>query len=72
VSDEWAERILELLAADKGTKTRFLRPIAQQIHRYGPAHLPTPAQLRIVRPMWLAHERRKAASIMGEAVWPSP
>jgi hypothetical protein len=47
MSQEWAERCIILLIEDKGSKTRFLRPLLQQIRRQGCDYLPTAAQLRI-------------------------
>jgi len=69
VSKEWADRCLIMLIEDqKGSKTRFIRPLLQQIRRQGYRWLPTPAQERILWPMWQAHERRLAENILGESL----
>jgi hypothetical protein len=49
MSKEWMDRCLIMLIEDqKGSKTRFLRPLFQQIRRQGYRWLPTPAQERIL------------------------
>jgi len=65
MSKLWASRCMTLLIEDRGTKTRFLRPLLQQIRRQGHRWLPTEGQLRIIRPMWAAHERRIVENITG-------
>jgi hypothetical protein len=66
MSLEWSDRVVEMLAADRGTKRRFLEPLLQHILRQGTEHLPTQAQIdRVLKPMWRKHERRRLEQELG-------
>ncbi|QJW93247.1 hypothetical protein [Frigoriglobus tundricola] len=56
----WKAKLTELIEADtKGGKVKYLRSVLRQVETYGERHFPTPAQLRILAPMWQAHEKRR-------------
>src|SRR5262245_11275069 len=67
LSVEWADRVVEPLAADrKGSKARLLWPLLRHFIRRGTAHTPTEAPLRILRPIWRAHEKRRLEAVLGK------
>ena len=62
----WSFRIAAILAEEPlGTsKRRLLESVAKQIEKYG-NHIPTEAQQRILRPIWLKHQHRQVESVIG-------